>query len=182
MIHSARRLFTGAALKTLAILGIASFGATTVFAQNLPQLEFPWKNNPASDAVYKMSDHPNGVFVFEALALFCSYCNENARNVDALATKYAAEPRVQVLDLSLDSSDSSIQQWIARHRPNHPVIKDVNRRAWNILKRDNGIPQAFVVDCAGELVDYVLGTWDEEAKTKIDTAIATALQRTCTQD
>lgn len=158
-----------------ALIGFSATG----FAGTLPKLEFPWKNNPATDAVYKMSDHPNGVFVFEALALFCSYCNENAANVDVLATKYAAEPRVQVLDLSLDSSDSSIQQWISRHHPNHPVIKDTNRTAWNILKQDSGIPQAFVVDCSGELVDFVIGSWDESAKTKIDAAIATGLEKTC---
>ena len=153
--------------------------STSAFGGSIPNLEFPWKNNPTTDAVYKMSDHPNGVFVFEALALFCGYCNENAKNVDALATKYKAEPRVQVLDLSLDTSDSTIQQWIARHRPNHPVIKDVNRTAFNALKHEKGIPQVFIVNCAGELSDTVVGSWDDSAKIAIDAAIQTGLEKTC---
>ncbi len=171
-------MFAAISRRLIVIATLAGISATG-YAGTLPKMDFPWKNNPATDAVYKMSDHPNGVFVFEALALFCSYCNENAVNVDALATKYKSQPRVQVLDLSLDSSDSSIQQWIARHRPNHPVIKDTNRTAWNILKQDSGIPQAFIVDCAGELVDFVIGSWDDAAKAKIDAAIATALEKTC---
>src|SRR5437868_1958977 len=82
-------------------------------------VSFPWMNGPASGAVYRLADHPNTVFVFEAYELSCVYCNDNAPNVDALAAEFASDPSVQVIDLGLDTSLRDYQSWIAQHNPNH---------------------------------------------------------------
>jgi hypothetical protein len=134
----------------------------------------PWENSTA-DAVYKFADHPHTVFVLEAFELSCEYCNENAPNVDALATEYAANSGVQVLDLGLDTQDRDFQTWIANHHPNHPVTKDVDHAVWNALTQDNSIPQTFIVGCDGALVNYTVGLWDDAAKATIHSAITTAL-------
>jgi hypothetical protein len=145
---------------------------------SIPMLEFPLKNGASRDDVYKMSEHKNGVFVFEAYRLSCGYCNENAPAVDRLATDYASNPRVQVLDLSLDVADADFAEWINLHKPNHPVIQDTGRRVYNALKQSNGVPQVFVVNCKGLLVGGHVGTWGG-AESAIRGLIDRALQTTC---
>ncbi len=146
---------------------------------DLSTIEFPWMNSPARDAVYRLSDHPQGVFVFEGYSINCVWCNRNAVQVDALATDYASEPRVQVIDLGLDKNDRDYRNWIQTHNPNHPVVKDVNKAVWNSLARASSIPQTFVVACDGTLVGQTLGYWGDEEKNVLKDAIAKALETTC---
>jgi len=158
-------------------LGMA---ATSASAQSIGVWEFPWKNAQDSSAVYNMADHADAVFVFEGYSINCGPCNSNAVNVDALATKYKDEPRVQVLDMGLDANDSDFTRWISKHKPNHPVVKDVNRRVYNALKTDNLIPQVFVVNCKGEKIFGNIGVWTASVKAALDRAIAEGLATDCT--
>lgn len=141
-------------------------------------MEFPLKNG-AAGAVYRMTDHPDGVFVFESLGLSCTYCNQNAPNVDALATKYKSNARVQVLDMSLDSNESYHKEWIRRHNPNHPMIADVGHKVYNALKGEDAIPQVFVVNCKGEMVGTYLGAWNSSAIAAVNSYIEKGLKTTC---
>lgn len=152
--------------------------STVVSAASIPNYEFPLKNGANRDDIYKMSAHPNTVFVFEAWGINCGYCHENASAVDAMAAEFAANPRVQVLDLGLDVDDFAFQEWIARHHPNHPVIQDTGRRVFNALKTSSGIPQVFIVNCKGEMVGNYVGTWGSSAST-IRGYIRTALTTVC---
>lgn len=157
----------------------ATLFSANVFASSIPtNLVFPQKNS-AEQLEYRMGDHPDSVFVFETYFLRCSYCNENAPAVNALATQYADNARVQVLDLGLDTTDADYQTWIKRHKPNHPVVQDTNRRVYNALRTTNGVPQVFVVNCKGEMVGNYVGTWGADGTAKINAAIASALETTC---
>jgi hypothetical protein len=160
-------------------LAIALFLTTTAAnAASIPMYDFPLKNGESRDEIYKMSDHKNSVFVFEAYRLSCGYCNENAPAVDDLAVDYADNARVQVLDLGLDTSDSDFAEWIARHKPNHPVVQDTGRRVFNALKTSSGVPQDFVVNCKGEMVGNHVGTW-AGAEKRIRSLVNQALATTC---
>lgn len=149
-------------------------------------LEFPWMNGPTRDARYVMADHPNAVHVFEAYSLSCSWCNRNASQVKAMAedfrqkaeenTKYE---RVQFVDLGLDRSRRDYEAWISRHEPSYPVVKDADRVVWDALKQDSGIPQTFVVDCEGQLVDSTIGYWGASQKRTLRRAVETALEKVC---
>jgi len=156
--------------------------ATTASAQSIGMWDFPWKNAQDSGAVYDMADHANGVFVFEAYSINCGPCNSNAVHVDALATKYKDESRVQVIDLGTDANDSDYSRWIARHKSNHPVVKDTDRRVYNALKTDNLIPQVFVVNCRGEKIYGTIGVWTTATKSALDRAIAVGLATDCSAD
>jgi hypothetical protein len=173
------RLFAAFAFAT-AMIALPAFaeGPVNPARSSIPMYDFPLKNGQARDEIYKMSEHKNGVFVFEALRLSCGYCNENAPAVDRLATEYASNPRVQVLDLSLDTLDYDISEWINRHHPNHPVIQDTGRRVYNALKVTNGVPQVFVVDCKGMMVGGHVGTWGG-AERHIRSLVELALKTTC---
>lgn len=141
--------------------------------------EFPWKNGPTRDAVYKLSENANKVHVFEAWSMSCSWCNRNAAQVGALAAEYISDTRVQFIDLGLDGSESSYTQWIQRHAPSYPVVKDVNHTVWDALHQDQGIPQTFVLDCTGNLVDYTIGYWGNAERETIRAAIDRAKEVTC---
>lgn len=154
------------------------FAATAASAASIPMYDFPLKNGESRDDVYRMSEHKNTVFVFEAYRLNCGYCNENAPVVDDLATDYAGNSRVQVLDLGLDTADADYAEWIARHNPNHPVVQDTNRRVFNALKTSSGVPQVFVVNCRGEMVGNHVGTWGGSTA-KIRSLVEKALTTTC---
>jgi hypothetical protein len=159
------------------LIAASVLASSIASASTIPMYEFPLKND-AARSVYRMADHKNGVFVFEAYRLTCGYCNDNAPAVDALATAYAGNPRVQVLDLGLDTNDADYAEWIAAHNPNHPVIQDTGRKVFNALKTQNAVPQVFVVNCKGEMVGNHVGTWDG-AVPKIKGHIETALKTTC---
>lgn len=165
--HSAFVLF--------ALLGLNAAPALAVGAFDLP-----WVNHPNRDAVYRSSEHPNSVFVLEAFENFCGSCNDNAENVDEMATFYANEPRVQVLDLALDSEESEIREWISNHQPNHPVVRDVNETIWSEID-EQYIPTVAVVDCRGAIVYKHVGGWDRSVKAAIKAKVATALAAPCTR-
>ena len=160
---------------SFSVLSTAAFAAQIDPATT----DFPWMNGPARDSRYKLADNVNKVHVFEAWSLSCSWCNRNAEQVVALAGEYAGDARVQFIDLGLDTSESSYVQWIQRHSPTYPVVKDLGRTVWSALQQDNGIPQTFVVDCAGHLVDYTIGYWGDSEKTTLRDAIARAKETTC---
>jgi hypothetical protein len=172
------RIFS-AILFSAVLTSAAAFAETpTPPSRAIPMYDLPLKNGANRDYIYKMSEHKNAVFVFETYRLSCGYCNENAPAVDRLATEYAANSRVQVLDLGLDTLDSDYAQWISRHRPNHPVVQDTDRRIYNALKTQNGVPQVFVVNCRGEMVGNHVGTW-AGADQYIRGLIEKGLQTTC---
>jgi peroxiredoxin len=156
-----------------AVLGL---GSSSAFA--LSPFEMPWKNADAPNAVYKSSDHPNGIFVLEFLANFCSDCNRNAPNVDEMATYYADEKRVQVLDVSIDTKDTEIARWIAAHHPNHPVLKDVGKKLWKELGGEY-IPTVAVTDCNGRIRYQYVDFWTAAVKAEIKATVDQLLAETC---
>jgi hypothetical protein len=142
-------------------------------------LSLPWTNGPARNARYVFAQHPDTVHVLEAFTNSCRWCNKNADQVQALARRYASEPRVQFLDLGLDQDEASHRRWIAAHAPAYPVVMDVGLAVYHALAPTSGVPQTFVVDCAGALVDYTVGFWGADEEATLTSAIARALERQC---
>jgi len=154
-------------------LGLASSQAFAITPFSLP-----WKNAPTSGAQYNTADHPNGVFVLEFYANFCGACNDNATNVNALATAYQSNDRVQVLDMSLDTSEREISIWINKHAPNHPVLKDGNSVVWDQI-HENYIPTTVVMDCHGDVQLKHTGVWDDATVQEIHAAVDGLLAQDC---
>jgi hypothetical protein len=55
----------------------------------------------------------------------------------------------------------------------------VGQKVWNQLKTENSIPQTFVLNCRGELVDSTVGYWGDAEKNALQAAIAKALEISC---
>ena len=165
-------------LSTTALAGPGGFSANRI---DPATTGFPWMNGPARDSRYELAApaNQNKVHVLEAYSVSCSWCNRNAVQVDAMADEFRLDARVQFLDLGLDSNDRDYQRWIQANAPNHPVVKDVGHVVWQALMQDDGIPQTFVLDCAGNLTGATIGYWGEAEKTAIRAAIAAAESVTC---
>ena len=139
----------------------------------------PWMNSsPRGD--YVSASHTDGIFVLEAYFLGCPYCNENAPNVDELATAYHNQTNVQVLDVGIDRADADYATWISRHHPNHPVLKDANRVVIHQLGTQY-YPSTYVVNCRGEVVySPEAGVWDTNVKAALHSAIDNLIAHPCT--
>lgn len=164
-------------MRRILVAAVLALCSSSAFA--IEPFSLPWVNHPTRGTNYSTSDHPGGIFVLEFLANFCSACNENAEHVDALATKYASEPRVQVLDMSIDRNDREIATWIRNHQPNHPVLKDVDRRVWSQVG-EQYIPTVVILDCRGqEHFRFTGGPWDADTTARIHGVIDSLLATDC---
>ncbi len=165
-------------MKKFVLAAIIAVSSSQALAATISPFNLPWVNNPTRDTIYKTADHADGVFVLEFFANFCGACNENAGNVDELTEQYADQARVQVLDVGLDSSDREIGAWIARHQPNHPVLKDVGRTVWGQVASQY-IPTVIVTDCKGVEKFRYVGVWDAATKATIHATIDGLLATPC---
>ncbi len=73
---------------------------------------------------YSSVAHPGAVFVLEMYFNGCHYCNENAPNVARLVEEFKDNPKVQILDVSVDCSEGDYDSWISKHDPAEPVLND----------------------------------------------------------
>ena len=162
----------------LRIIASAAAFLVSTSAWAITTFDLPWVNHPVRDTRYVSADHTDGVFILEFSANFCGACNENAPNVDSMADAYADEARVQVLDMMIDQDDREIARWIANHRPNHPVLKDVARRVWAQLG-ERYIPTMVVTDCHGEIKFKYTGVWTASVQRQIKSAVDGLLAETC---
>lgn len=140
------------------LLGAAGAAGTT--SRAVDPFTLPWVNGAENQTTYDSTTHKNSVFVVEAYFLRCPYCNDNAPAVNDLAADYADEPRVQVLDVGRDTSDADYAEWIRRHSPNHPVLKDTRRTLLTQLGT-SAYPSTYVLDCNLQVVYSTVGAWSQ---------------------
>lgn len=145
---------------------VCSLYAPKILAIN--PVELPIMNG--NGGTYKMTNHPEGIFVVEAYFLNCPYCNQNAPEVNSVASMFADDSRVQVLDVGVDRDDSSYATWIKKHNPNHPVLKDSSRKLIQQLGT-SGYPSTYVINCKGKIVESTEGAWGDEEREAIVSAV-----------
>lgn len=135
-----------------------------VFPQSLPVMNGNEGESYSFDSVK--------VRVVEAYFNTCPYCNYNAPNVDEIAEEFQ---EIDVLDVGIDRNDSDYENWVAKHHPNHPVLKDARRELIGKLGT-TGYPSTYVLGCDNEIVFKTSGQWSQTTKKKIKSAIEKALQ------
>lgn len=157
-------------LMILATLILASCSASDSSLKGVGDTVNPWSlrwfNAPQTGTMYNSADHLGAVFVLESFFQTCSYCNENAPNVDALATAYKDDARVQILDIGIDKTDRSYQLWVSQHNPNHPVLMDTAKTLTNQLGT-TGYPSTYVLDCTMKVLYKSTGVWDSATKKEL---------------
>ncbi len=134
----------------------------------------PWVNSESSNATYSRQEWQDAVWVVETFFLGCPYCNDNAGNVNDLQNYFKNDGRVQILDVGIDKNDSSYEEWIRRHQPNHPVLKDASR----VLIRQLGTtsyPSTYVLDKDLKVIYKATGIWNSKVEAQIKSSVEKAL-------
>lgn len=131
-------------------------------------LTLPQMNHDVPGTVFEPSK--NAVTIVEMYFNTCPYCNDNAPAVDRMAEYYQAAPRVQVLDVGIDTRDSDYASWISKHQPNHPVLKDAQRKVAKALGTTS-YPSTYVLDCNGNVLYKSVGAWSKATERKIYDAV-----------
>lgn len=140
-----------------------------VSAFNLPVM------NGKVGEVFDSAKYPNDVLVVEAYFKDCPYCNQNAPNVDSLADVFKTNPRVHVLDVGIDTKDVDYANWIGRHHPNHPVLKDSQRKLIKQLGTTS-YPSIYILDGTGTIRYRNSGTWDSATRMEIQEKVEDLLK------
>jgi hypothetical protein len=162
-------------MKFLAIVlaGVISNVGLAVAPFSLKQM-----NGDNVGQMYNSSSHPNGVFLLEGFFNGCPYCHDNAPLIDEIAEAFKDEPRVQVLDIGRDCRESDYRSWIARHNPNHPVLRDCDQLLLSQLGI-SGYPTSVIADCSGKEVYRKVGSMQARDVAAAKAAITKALETQC---
>ncbi|NBT59216.1 TlpA family protein disulfide reductase [bacterium] len=145
------------------------------FGFSVQHFQLPWMNAQNETAVsYNSQDYLDAVWVIETYFLDCPYCNDNAPRVDALKNHFQNDERVQILDVGIDKDDASYTEWIRRHRPNHPVLKDGTRKLVKQLGT-SVYPSTYVLDKKLNVVYKSAGTWSSKVEAQIKEAVEKAI-------
>ena len=162
-------------LTALVLMSCGEASISTVSAtQTIAPWSLKWFNAPQANTLYNSAEHVGAVFVLENFFQSCSYCNANAANVDALATAWKDNARVQVLDIGIDTSTRSFQLWINQHTSNHPVLMDGSQILTKQLGT-TGYPSTYVLDCQLKVLYSSTGVWDDGVKAAIKSNIENSL-------
>lgn len=149
------------------------FSSAAVFGVTAFQL--PWMNAEGEGPVqYKSESYTDAVWVVEAYFLGCPYCNDNAPSVNELQNYFKNDERVQVLDVGIDKNDSQYAEWIRRHKPNHPVLKDSGRTLVRQLGTST-YPSTYVLDKRMNVIYKSTGVWSSKVAQQIKDAVEKAL-------
>lgn len=122
-------------------------------------------------------DFQDTVFVLNAITLKSSHCAD-LDAVNSIASYFRNESRVKVLTMTLDGDALGAQAWCKKSQPNHDVVLDPKRIAWNALHQIGAVPQLFVTNCRHELTYYRVGSGNDQDDETIQ-AIKTALAESC---
>ena len=144
---------------------------------SLQHFQLPWMNAQSEGpASYNSQEYQDAVWVIETYFLGCPYCNDNAPKVNALQNYFKNDERVQILDVGIDKNDGDYAEWIRRHQPNHPVLKDSARQ----LARQLGTsvyPSTYVLDKNLKVVFKSTGVWNSKSEAQIKDAVEKALEK-----
>ena len=163
-------------LKTAAVL-ILTWSTPSLA---ISDFSLPWYDRSGtSQQTYNSYDYRNSVFVIEVFQLRCPLCNDNAPNIANLADEYRRSfMSTQVLSIGLDQDEQSYRQWIMRHSPSHPVLKDVGRQ----ISQQLGVtqtPGTFVLDCRLNVRWQHSGVWSTTTISEIKATVSTLSQQPC---
>ncbi len=144
------------------LIAILFFQVFTVNSSAIGPFRLRWMNHVSENTFYDSKDYPDSVFVLHTYFLACHFNHKLEPAVNALAKEYEDEPRVQVLDIGIDSKPSDYDTWIDKHRPNHPVLNDVGRLLISQLQTQR-YPTTYILDSELNIKFEWVSLWNENA-------------------
>ena len=122
-------------------------------------------NSPNEAEHYVSTEHQVPI-VLEFYFNGCPACERNAANVQRLAVDRHGD-QANVVEVGIDDDDEVYADWINRHAPVNPVLKDASRA----LARRLGVrsyPTTIVLDAAHREVYRTSGVWSSRTYREIE--------------
>lgn len=142
---------------------------------SVQHFQLPWMNpQNENQTTYNSQEYLDAVWVIETYFLDCPYCNDNAPRVNELKNYFQNDERVQILDVGIDKDTSAYAEWIRRHKPNHPVLKDSTRQLVKQLGT-SVYPSTYVLDKNLKVVFKSSGVWGSKTEAQIKDAVEKAI-------
>lgn len=135
----------------------------TEFAPDMPEFELV---DMRTGDMYSSAVHDGAAFVLEMYFNGCSYCNKNAPNVKKLVREFEGNPKVQILEVSIDCDEAQYTHWIRKHSPEGPVLNDCDGAVNDVLGV-RSYPTTVVFYPNGRQAMRSTGVWSGSTYNKI---------------
>ncbi len=149
---------------------------------NIPQtnLPFPPSKNIENlgwtlfdGQAQKLGEYKGKVVVLDFWATFCPPCLEEIPHLVELQNKYA-DLKVIGLHVGGEEDVPKVPAFVKKLKINYVLAYPEDELNKILLGNDNAIPQTFVFDRDGRLIEKFVG-YDQKVKTDLDKAITQAL-------
>ena len=124
------------------------------------------------------SEHKGKVLVLDFYATWCAPCRDSVPHLIGLQTKYA-DQGLSVIGLNVGGpgDEEQVPAFAKHFGIQYPLAKPDEDLVTLLLSDNDGIPQTFVFDRQGQLVQRFVG-FGPETGPHLDSAVETALQTT----
>lgn len=104
-------------------------------------------------------------------ATWCPPCRSEMPDFQRIYAEYGG--RLHMLGVNLGEDPGTVDRFLGKVYT-FPVAYDMNYTAWSLYsKRSNGIPQTWIIDSMGVIVEYILGSTSYSwLKRTLDTKLA----------
>jgi thiol-disulfide isomerase/thioredoxin len=157
-------------------------GPPTNTTHPMPPVETPSINNMGwtfSDGKHSLfSEYKGKVLILDFYATWCEPCRRSVPHLVGLQKKYAEQGFTIIgLHVGGPEDEPKIPKFAKELGINYPLAIPDEELALFLLSDDDGIPQTFIFDRQGVLVDRLIG-FGPSSGARIDGAVETALKTT----
>ena len=139
---------------SLAVFGLAAgFSASPARAAVSKAPDFSLK--AVDGKTYRLSAYRGKAVLLNFWATWCPACREEMPSLVAMSRKFKG--KLQVLSVSIDSSEAPLKEYLEKHPLPFPVLSDPNREVAFDLYAVFGLPATFLIDKNGNLVNRIYG-------------------------
>ena len=133
-----------------------------------------WKFSDGKHSLF--SEYQGKVLVLDFYATWCDPCRRSVPHLVGLQKKYADQGFTVIgLNVGGPGDDKKVPAFAKELGINYPLAIPDEELAMFLLSDNDGIPQTFIFDRQGQLVDHLLG-FGNSSGAEIDAAVETALK------
>ena len=146
----------------------------------MPPLETASINNigwKLSDGTHNLfSEYKGKVLILDFYATWCNPCRKSVPHLIGLQDKYA-DQGLQVVGLNVGGAEdqSKVSDFAREFGIQYPLAIPDDELVSFLLSEDTGIPQTFIFDREGQLVEHVTG-FGPSTGARIDSAVENAIK------
>lgn len=149
-------LRSGLFLSFLIVLCVVSFGFSRPARAVSKAPDFSLKS--VNGKTYRLSAYRGKPVLLNFWATWCPDCRAELPSLVAMAGRF--EGKLQVISVSIDSSEGRLKEYLKAHPLPFPVLSDPKREVAFDQYAVFGIPATFFIDKNGNLVKRVFGSKD----------------------